>query len=236
MAGAYRCPVCGIDFPSGTPGAPDRSGSTAGVAPGREPEPAETAPHDDIIDAEFEHEDTLDFAPGADRAAPAGGVRTATADLNVRPREDAGRAGGAAATLSVRPARESAAVTVTDVEFEVEEDEEPPRRGWGRALFGTLVSAVVLIAVVAGSVWWLDSRGALPSGSMGAFTVETGDGWVSLPTEGRALVVEADGPFRLRVSGRVYSLPGDRAVQIPADAEASVRIVRSPTTATVSAR
>ena len=235
MAGAYRCPVCGIDFPSGTPGAPDRSASAA-VPPEREPEPAETVPHDDIIDAEFEHEDTLDFAPGADRG-PTGGVRTATADLNVRPREDADRSGSVAATLSVRPARESAPVTVTDVEFEVEEDDDTTqRRGWGKALFGTLVSAVLLIAIVAGSIWWLDARGALPTSGVGTFTVEMSDGWVSLPTEGRALVVEADGPFRLRVAGRVYSMPGDRAVQVPADAEASVRIVRSPTTATISSR
>ena len=32
MAGAYRCPVCGIDFPSGTPGAPERTDSGAADA------------------------------------------------------------------------------------------------------------------------------------------------------------------------------------------------------------
>ena len=230
MAGAYRCPVCGIDFPSGTPGAPDMAGSSAGA---RDAGPR-AAPREDIVDAEFEHEDTLDFAPGGDRPA-GGGVRTATADLNVRPREDSGRNGMGAAPLSVRPARESVSVTVPDVEYLDDEEDRPRRRG-AKTIFGTFVSAMVLIAIIAGTIWWLNARGALPTASVNTFTVEESDGWMSLPTEDRALVVEADGPFRLRVSGRVYSLPGDRAVQIPANAEAAVRIVRGPTTATVRPR
>ena len=48
MAGAYRCPVCGIDFPSGTPGAPDVTDAFDDRARYAEP------PRDDIVDAEFE--------------------------------------------------------------------------------------------------------------------------------------------------------------------------------------
>ncbi len=233
MAGAYRCPVCGIDFPSGTPGTPD----LRTVAPEPEPEAEPRAPslREDVVDAEFEHDDALDIAPGAGRTGT--GPRTATADLNVRPREDprTGGGGGATATLFVRPARESVVVSVPEIDYTTEMV-DPPRRGWMRGIGGTLMSALVLIAIVAGTVWWLNARDALPSRALGDFKVESADGWVSLPTEGRALVVSANGPFRLRVAGRVYSLDGNRAVQVPADASAAVRIVRAPTTATISAR
>lgn len=234
MSGAYRCPVCGIDFPSGTPGTPDLK--NVAPEPEMEPEPAPRAAtlREDVVDAEFEHDDALDIAPGAGRAGS--GPRVATADLNVRPREDPRADGGAAtATLFVRPARESVVVSVPEIDYTTEMV-DPPRRGWMRGLGGTLVSAIVLIAIVAGTIWWLNARDALPSRALSDFNVELADGWVSLPTEGRALVVSADGPFRLRVAGRVYSLDGNRAIQVPADASAAVRIVREPTTATISER
>lgn len=244
MSGAYRCPVCGIDFPSGTPGAPDVT------EPGDDKARYTEPPREDIVDAEFELDeetvdDALHVAPGEERGrsfeawgTPEGGATARGADLNVRPREATLKGASGASTLSVRPARESVAVTVSDID----DDEGPsrPRRSMARKLGGTLFSAILLFGIVAGVGWWLNDRGMFSAPGAGpaadAVVVEAEDGWVDLPTGDGALVVEADGPFRLRVSGKVYSLSGDRPVQVPARVAAAVRIVRGPASATVRPR
>lgn len=239
MAGAYRCPVCGVDFPSGTPGAPDRTdggGATAEPRARPAPPPPPRPTPDDADPAPTEvgddNDDSLDFSPRPSHRESQG-----TADLNVRPREAPSARGPSdegAASLSVRPARESVAVAVTPREAP-STALVPRRRSWSRSLAGTLFSAILLLTVVAAGAFFVQQRGLLPTiGSTPTMSVTFEDGWVDLPTEEHPLVVSADGPYRLRISGKVYSLRGDQTIKVPAATEASVRVVRAPATATVA--
>ena len=261
MVGAYRCPVCGIDFPSGTRGAPKAASSPgdadlsgverdapraepAGFAEaldealGIRPQPpaGEREPETDDAAVEEANAEPVDEAHAdgglvADRSRPNG-----TASLDVRPSEAAPRAAGSVASLSVRPGRESKSVVV----HQAEADASPavrPRRTMAKGLGRTLVVALVLIAAVGAGVWWTSQQVNVPAaiGLAGpsATTVGAADGWVTLPTSDTGLTVTADGPFRLRVAGKVYTLDGSQPVRVPPGVATSVRIVRSPTSATV---
>ncbi|GAB5375395.1 MAG: hypothetical protein AcusKO_18570 [Acuticoccus sp.] len=228
MAGAYRCPVCGIDFPSGTPGAPERTDSGAADARVRPAAPPPTPDSDN---------DSLDFAPGGAAARESGARPRGAAELDVRPREAGERAEAGAASLSVRPARESVAVAVAQRETS-RELVPSRRRSWAKSLAGTLTSAILILGLVAGGAFLFQHRDLLRAigggGSAPAQTVALDDGWVTLSVDERPLTVSADGPFRLRVSGKVYSLPAGQAIKVPPDVEAAVRVVRGTTTATVT--
>lgn len=280
VVGAYRCPVCGIDFPSGTRGAPRAAGSPGevdlsgtgsggriepsdfasaldnalGLRPGRSepesepdaaPEPgtagSDEAEAEDVeaeeVDAEAVEvvdaapDEAADLRPGAQRHRSTG-----AASLDVRPSSAGGGYGaGGTSALSVRPGREGSSIIV-------HHDEERaltvrPRRSVARGIAGTLVSALLLIAAVGAGVWWTGRGVELPSaiglGQAEAITVEATDGWTALPSYESGMMVMADGPFRLRVAGKVYTLEGGRPVRVPPATDAAIRIVRSPTVARV---
>ncbi|MEO1105545.1 MAG: hypothetical protein AAFW98_17720, partial [Pseudomonadota bacterium] len=77
MASAYRCPVCGIDFPTGTPGAPKAPHSPAEVTP----DGASKKPAVDMPSLAEQLEDELSIVPeGAGREPRFSGTETPSED------------------------------------------------------------------------------------------------------------------------------------------------------------
>jgi len=247
MAGAYRCPVCGVDFPAGTPGAPRATTSSADPQPRRRA--ASTKAFAEDLGAALG--DALDIGEGDDEpAAPAHEAPSrrhdnaepdeardrerraeSSASLDVRPREVA--ATGGSASLTVRPAREGSAVTPAGPARTVP---VTTRRNRSSAMAGTILTGLLVIVAAAAGYWYLGNR--LPTAAIGvaapaALSVGADDGWVRLPSSDGPLVVTADGPFRVRVDGDVYTVDGARSVRIPQGSRASVRVVRAPSRAEV---
>ncbi|MEM9222458.1 MAG: hypothetical protein AAGB11_08650 [Pseudomonadota bacterium] len=254
MAGAYRCPVCGIDFPSGTPGAPksvdgegadkdrgkpwEREGKRSAAAKLREAlhsgeatvseEPPVAADADDAV---FEYTEDSNDAPGSSGGGAA---------LNVRPADGASKTGKAVGpSLSVRPDRGERTVIVSAEAAARDIPRVKPRRRRSKAasLMMTLLAALVLLGGVTVGVYAVRKDGDInvPGVSVAplAQIVVAADGWVNLPAADHARVVRADGAFRLRLDGEVYTLTGEQAVRIPSEASASLRVVRAPAVAKV---
>ncbi|MEM8552289.1 MAG: hypothetical protein AAGF45_07885 [Pseudomonadota bacterium] len=233
MARAYRCPVCGIDFPAGTPGAPRAADSPAEIS---EPHSeAEAVPPVDglaALDEDSGPDETLG-PPQAASDAPSAEPGGAAGRLHVRP---SGAASGARRQngTHLRATRDRAVVVADPPATAVVKKR---RRSKARSLAGTFVLGVFLAATVTGVAWYLGDRVGAPLGGRApalALSVSAEDGWVSLPREEGGLLIEADGPFRLRVNGDVYTLDGAKPVRVPAEVIAAVRIVRPPTRANVS--
>ncbi|WP_108663320.1 hypothetical protein [Acuticoccus kandeliae] len=320
VAGAYRCPVCGIDFPTGTPGTPNAPDSPAAVdptrkqdrrtaefnvdnlaehlrgalddelsvVPGREretereaepappspPKPAAAAPtpepeperHDrrrepafgapsepepahydadededfDDEDEAHEHEASTLNAPrapvgerrGRHRERDVGGLTVTPA----RERDRASRERRVVIAERVPPASSSRELTTR------------PRRSKRRSLTGTAMLALVMIVVVGAGAWWVDRTGIADLGLRGRIAsgissgpqgieVRAADGWVSVPGGVGTMVVSADGPFRVRLNGEVYTVDGtQQALQVPVTdtTSLSVRVVREPTVVRVA--
>lgn len=234
MARSYRCPVCGIDFPAGTPGAP-KAPEPAG---GSEPDAGVAPTVDDTLRAD------LNIAPGGaangdgvGRREPrmSAGATGSETEAEIAAEGEPPRPSPPSGSLSVRPARPAASAVAVPPQASTTVA-RPRRRSRARALGGTMVSALVLIgAVLAGAYLYGDRLAGplLDRVRSDALSVTASDGWVSLPSDDKELVVTADGPFRLRVDGEVYTLTGAQAVRIPPQSAASLRIIRAPTSATV---
>lgn len=268
MAGAYRCPVCGIDFPTGTPGAPNAPVSPAAIEPDqREPSDGPTSAElaarlkgaldrelaldEDQRDDErhehqsaevFEHddgEDRLDSGAVPDDRAPVPQVRPGR-------REPVG-----AADLTLAPARERPGPPArTERRREkLPAAREPRRRSKAGSLAMTITVALVLLGAAGSAAVWLDLSGnaslgivrdRLPATLRPAPTevsVTAAEGWVTVPAGEGALTVTADGPFRVRIDGVVYSVDAGRRLRVPRTAETRVEVlaVGEGTVASVSA-
>lgn len=278
VAGAYRCPVCGIDFPTGTPGTPHASGSAAEVERGRSREGGAAVPPEDLaarlrgaLDEELaigEEAGTLgpavsapgerageadDREPGREVVVEAPETVEATPAEPVvpgRPRRREGRGGGSA-DLTLAPARERPG---PPARAERRRDKAVATRTRGRrrsksgSLALTLVMALLLLGGAGAGALWLDLSGRLDLGIVGDripaalrplprdITVTAGEGWVDVPAGEGTVSVTADGPFRVRLDGLVYSLEGGRTLAIPMDGgrRVEVRAVGEETVATVS--
>ncbi|WP_040400865.1 hypothetical protein [Amorphus coralli] len=122
-----------------------------------------------------------------------------------------------------------ALVPVSDEEAGVPAEYRERRRKGARA--GWIVFVVVLLALGAGLVYgayWVDKQGIadlLRAGPIQvsrlgeAETLEVPGEWTSVPDPNAgnaiALLVDASGPFRMRVDGTVYTLTGAEAVRVP---------------------
>ncbi|MBJ3777409.1 hypothetical protein [Acuticoccus mangrovi] len=306
VAGAYRCPVCGIDFPTGTPGAPQTPNSPAAVTPDGAPLRDTPQPRPDSLAARLEgaldeelvfvDETPTEDAPPLDATveeelaepepddvaeAPEDEVEHDDADLDdidvrrddprakapplgpvepVRPRR--GREWPATGSeLAVTPAgrrgarkREPRVVIAAmkdDVAVRREEAREvmPTRRRRSKtgSLAGTLMLALLLLGVAGAGAWWLDVTGAVDLGITRRLVaplqrqaevteVRAEDGWLRIPAATGTRVIGADGPFRVRIDGAVYTIEGGREVRVPVTeaTNLSVRVVQSPTVAKVS--
>lgn len=171
--------------------------------------------------------------------------------LQVRPAElrtpsggdGAGEAPSGAAALAGPRAtavvvREPAANEIEDVDYEEEpvrgrRRRERRRRSKASALSGTLTLAIVLLIAVFGAALFLDPplRSA-PPGDGGDFARALGtptlvsreDGWVTIPEGAQSLSLSAQGPFRVRVDSRVYSLPPGETLTVARDQGTSVAV------------
>ena len=263
MAGAYRCPVCGIDFPTGTPGTPEAPMSPAAVEPDRGSAPSEKPSAAELaarlkgaLDRELaigeedddafadrqeatDQGDDLREASGADRGAPLPELR-----------RERGEAAGAA-DLTLAPARERPG---PPARAERRRERAPVareprlRRSKAGTLTTTIVVALLLIGVAGGSAVWLDLSGTadlgivrerLPAALRPAaadLSVSAADGWVSVPAGAAPVAVTADGPFRVRIDGLVYSVDAGRTLRIPREetTRVQVRAVGEGTVARVS--
>lgn len=240
VARAFRCPVCGIDFPAGTPGTPRVPEEPAETAP---PEAEQPAPSPDDL-AALNDDDGPDETLGPQEESIAEANAKGDARLNVRPAGARRRARRAAARANKetppvarqeRPRREAAAVVVAKRQGKAVV--RTRRRSKVRGLAGTFFMGVLLVSAVGGGAWYFGDKVGAPLGGRApalALSVSAEDGWVPLPREEGGLLIQADGPFRLRVNGDVYTLDGAKPVQVPAEVIAAMRIVRSPTVATVS--
>ncbi|MEM7693280.1 MAG: hypothetical protein AAF318_02430 [Pseudomonadota bacterium] len=209
VAGAYRCPVCGIDFPAGTPGAPK--------VPDEPPPAAASGPPADDGTV------VLDRPAEAPAKAP-----TRTAILDVRPADAAPARTRTTANFAPTPAPVAASAPSREVSVAVR-----PRRSKARGLAGTVLSALILIAGLAVISQYAGPRVGLPPViERPPVTVNATDGWVTLPATEAGFVVNADGPFRLRIDGEVFTLAADQTVRVPGGQNASLRVVRAPATAT----
>ncbi|MCF3936500.1 hypothetical protein L1787_24215 [Acuticoccus sp. M5D2P5] len=122
-----------------------------------------------------------------------------------------------------------------------------PRRSKAKSLTSTAIFALILIVVVGGVAWWLDRTGvanfglreriaSTVGGGQSRLEVLAGDGWVNVPQSTGTVVVSADGPYRVRLNGEVFSLGSGEALQVPMGetTQLSVRAVRAPTVARVA--
>jgi hypothetical protein len=122
------------------------------------------------------------------------------------------------------------------------------RRSKSGSLALTIVTAILLLGAAAGGALWLDLSGRTNLGILGEslppaldpppedITVTAAEGWVAVPPAEGAVAVTADGPFRVRVDGAVYSLGAGRTMRVPLDGarQVEVRAVEEGTVATVS--
>jgi hypothetical protein len=267
VAGAYRCPVCGIDFPTGAPHslgagteharAPEGSASPKepkdlasrlkgaldqelGIGeterePAAEPdapatEPAE--PHDPDLESETPDAEVPDdgIAPAAERRRT--GTTTPAANLELAPARE--RPGPPARTERRR-------------EQPVATRRTPRRRSKSGSLALTMFVALLLIGAAGGGALWLDLSGRLDLGILEErltevlratpqdMTVTAADGWVAVPQAEGPVTVTADGPFRVRIDGDVYSLEAGRTLRVPMGegTRVEVRAVSAPTVATI---
>ncbi|UOM35174.1 hypothetical protein [Acuticoccus sp. I52.16.1] len=122
----------------------------------------------------------------------------------------------------------------------------PRRRSVSKGLFGTVVVALVALVGIGGAAVYLEQSGLADfglfqrtaSGLMGrdAITVTADDGWVSIPAESGTVLIDADGTYRIRLDGEVFTGNAAQRVRVPmtTDTSLAVRTVRAPTQATVS--
>jgi hypothetical protein len=158
---------------------------------------------------------------------------------------DGGNAPGA--DLTVAPARQTSLARARRGD---EEGRARPsrRRSKSGSLVVTTLVAIVLMVSAAGVAWYADLRGhvdlgiartplpvalSLPDVNM---AVSAEEGWVEVPASSGTVEVTANGPFRVRLDGAVYTLPGGRILKVPmaTETELAVRAVRPPTVARVS--
>jgi hypothetical protein len=164
-----------------------------------------------------------------------------------RERDDGPARRPAGADLAVAPARERPVARVRRRQ-DVEKARHVRRRSKSGSLALTTLAALVLMVSVGGAAWYADTRGLADLGivrnplpvtlSMPRIdmTVSAADGWVEVPSGSGTVVVSADGPYRVRLDGVVYSLDGGRRLRVPMEPQTqlSVRAVREPTVARVS--
>ena len=106
--------------------------------------------------------------------------------------------------------------------------------------------AMLLLAVIGGAAVYLEQNGLArfgiferarsALGGAAPITVTAEDGWVTIPAEPGAVLIDADGMYRIRVDGEVFTGSANQRVRVPVGETTSlaVRTVRAPTTATVS--
>ncbi|WP_420391794.1 hypothetical protein [Acuticoccus sp.] len=184
---------------------------------------------------------------GAEAIVPHGEPRpSAAASDTIVPtdRRELEGTGPARADLSVAPmrGREPSASAPAMPYYDV----PPPtrqKRSLGRSLLATTSAALLVIVALGGAAWYADrDEGAgrlLTNNGAGAddvITVQADDGWVDIPTEPGAVYVTADGTFRLRVDGTVYTGTRNSRVRVPMGegTALAVRTVRAPTVVQVS--
>ncbi|MDQ0317449.1 hypothetical protein [Amorphus orientalis] len=136
--------------------------------------------------------------------------------------------------------------------FMLETEERPRerrRRGWG----GLIALAIILLLLVGGggaAYYWLESRGVIEAlrgsatmqvtrlGEPQSVSVPTSWTGVPDPASGGAVgvLIDGDGPFRLRVDGTVYTLDSGEPVRVPVreGTELEVRGLGGPVTLQVT--
>ena len=231
-----------MDDPAGDNAAPLRASRTA------EPEPELS---EDVLD---ELEDALtgddDLSASVPERSTSRAADPADARLGVRPERSArkGRKGRRKDTSAPLPVSTPKRAARRKPSRELALADEAPRpvrkeRPLNDAL-STLVTAALVIMFAgvivadlrpggrAGSVGDLD-RGSNLSVQM---TVSADDGWVSIPQRGSVLSISGTGTIRVRLDGEVFTVPAGQVVEAtPRDGQSvAVRVVRAPTTATVS--
>ncbi|MEM8854444.1 MAG: hypothetical protein AAGD34_12150 [Pseudomonadota bacterium] len=254
MASAYRCPVCGIDFPTGTPGAPKAPQSPAEVTP----EGSSKKPAVDMPSLAEQLEDELSIVPeGAGREPRFSGTETPpegerrdpvmedvefeeepTPHPRLKRRSNGERrrreASASGAELAVSPsrAREGAVVAVEEEAREV----VPARsRNVAAGLTGTAFSGLVVLLVIGAGVWWLETNDHADFGifqriaaplqqAPSPMLVRAEDDWVTIPPETSDVRVNATGPFRVRIDGTVFTVDGGQAVRLPLSQGAPVAV------------
>lgn len=122
-----------------------------------------------------------------------------------------------------------------------------------RSLVGRLIRIAVMVLIIIGIIrageWWMRNNNLPDLGLDPAATssglanlaahgdstiVEAGGDWVPVLRDAaddtRGALIEANGPFRLRVDGRVYTLEGGRPVRLSlgSDSTVEVKAVRPP--------
>ncbi|WP_162409415.1 hypothetical protein [Acuticoccus sediminis] len=185
--------------------------------------------HDERDDGEEREPGDLDVAaivPGQSRA----GGRENGAGLAVSPK-----------TSAKRPRRVVVAEPRTREILVV-----PRRRSRIKDVVGTLVLALVLLVGAGGVAFYLEDNGIADfglfdrggSGALGSgpLTVRADDGWVSVPAEPGAVLISADGTYRIRLDGEVFTGSADQRLRVPIaeGTDLSVRSVRAPTAVTVT--
>ncbi len=122
----------------------------------------------------------------------------------------------------------------------------PRRRNVSKDLGGTVVLALVVLVAIGGGAIYLEQKGLANFGLFqraastllggDTITVTAEDGWVPIPAEPGAVLINADGTYRIRLDGEVFTGTADQRVRVPmtSDTSLAVRTVRAPTEATVS--
>ena len=117
------------------------------------------------------------------------------------------------------------------------------RRSKATSLALTLVMAFIVLGAGGAAGFLLDLSGRFDLGLVksrvadavsrppGEVRVSAEEGWVGVPLDGQAVTVTADGPFRVRFDGTVYTLEDGRTMRIPAVSGATVQVrAASPST------
>lgn len=305
VAGAYRCPNCGIDFPTGTSGAPFTPDSPAVVDPARSdrrfastpdgddagsgaaaerasPQPgelsveliaarlegaldAELAPPPPIDQGSAEDDRDLLGPPGTPRAgqsppradagildAAPGSLASASGSLGAVVSERGAGGEPGRADLTLAPARDRAnGPTRGERRGVVPALPEstalvPVRRRRNKAwsLVSTTLLAVGVLVAIAGAGLWMDRNRIVDLGLTGRsgptpgapLSIEADAGWVAVPATAGTVAISADGPYRIRLDGVVYTLDRGQTLRVPVTEGVSlaVRTVRAPTVALVT--
>lgn len=308
VSGAYRCPVCGIDFPTGTPNTPTTPDSPAAVDPTKRTRPRAPAGEDtrtrsaapqDIasrlqgaLDDELTAPDPADD-PAADAREVWVDVETGRGDLPRAERtrgappastaddqdawsdaddaaeedtdptadsdEERGRADLDAGTIVPGQARASAQRSASGLTVAPKREPRvvvaeprtreimvvPRRRNIAKTLGGTVVMGLIAVVALAGAAVYLEQNGLARFGLFETSrTAATGrslsitaeDGWVAVPAEPGAVIISADGTYRVRLDGKVFTGGPEQRLRVPitTGTSLSVRSVRAPTVATVT--
>lgn len=174
--------------------------------------------------------------------------RRASPEVSRRRAGDAAAAGSA--WLASGAAAQDTDADGPSIDDVMQDAEQEPRRRSGR---GGWIALLLVLLVVAGGVayaaYWVDKTGLAdllrnPSreiSSLGeAAQVAVPAEWTSVPEPGAggavAVLVSADGPFRMRVDGTVYTLDAGTAVRVPVKASTllELKALGSPVTASVT--